>query len=135
MGALIMFASWYNHLYIAQISTIQKRVSISQKNMTAPNTDNAGNNCPAEALLKTLSGKWKPQIFKLATAGPLRFNTLLRQLEGSNKQSLAVALKELTDASILDKNILQHKPLHVAYSLTEKGKLMIPIFLELENLL
>lgn len=103
--------------------------------MTAPNTDNADDNCPAQALLKTLSGKWKPQLFKLSTIAPLRFNNLLRQLEGSNKQSLSTALKELADAGILSKQVLKLKPLHVEYSLTEKGKLMIPVFLQLEGLI
>ncbi|WP_310587886.1 winged helix-turn-helix transcriptional regulator [Emticicia agri] len=42
--------------------------------------------CPAQLLLKLLSGKWKPEIFRLAVIGPLRFSNLLRRLEGSNKQ-------------------------------------------------
>jgi DNA-binding HxlR family transcriptional regulator len=53
------------------------------------------NGCPAEGLLKMLSGKWKPQIFRLALDNPVRFNALLRQMEGSNKQSVAVALKAI----------------------------------------
>ncbi len=90
--------------------------------------------CPAETLLKLLSGKWKPQIFKLALEGPLRFNSLLRQLEGSNKQSIAVALKELEEQGLLDKTIIKLKPLHIEYNLSEKGKTMIPVFMQLENL-
>ncbi|MFY8108245.1 MAG: winged helix-turn-helix transcriptional regulator [Bacteroidia bacterium] len=90
--------------------------------------------CPAETLLKLLSGKWKPQIFKLAVEGPLRFNSLLRQLEGSNKQSVAVALKELEEQGLLDKTIIKLKPLHIEYNLSEKGKTMIPVFKQLENL-
>jgi DNA-binding HxlR family transcriptional regulator len=90
--------------------------------------------CPAETLLKLLSGKWKPQIFKLAVEGPLRFNSLLRQLEGSNKQSVAVALKELEEQGLLDKTIIKLKPLHIEYNLSEKGKTMIPVFMQLENL-
>lgn len=90
--------------------------------------------CPAETLLKLLSGKWKPQIFKLAVEGPLRFNSLLRQLEGSNKQSIAVALKELEEQGLLDKTIIKLKPLHIEYNLSEKGKTMIPVFQQLENL-
>lgn len=93
------------------------------------------NNCPAEGLLKMLSGKWKPQIFRLATEGSVRFNTLLRQLEGSNKQSLAVALKELEAHELLQKNIITQKPLHIEYTLTEKGQALIPVFLQLENAL
>lgn len=49
------------------------------------------NSCPAEGLLKLLSGKWKPQIFRIALDGPVRFSSLLRQIKGSNKQSIAVA--------------------------------------------
>lgn len=91
------------------------------------------NSCPAEYLLKILSGKWKPQIFRLALDGPIRFNTLLRQIEGSNKQSIAVALKELEEQSLLEKTIIQQKPLHIEYMLTEKGRTLIPVFQQLEH--
>lgn len=90
--------------------------------------------CPAESLLKTLSGKWKLQIFKLAVEGPLRFSQLLKQLEGSNKQSVAVALKELETDGLLHKKIIQEKPLHIEYSITEKGKDLIGIFEQIEKL-
>jgi len=33
--------------------------------------------CPAQGLLKSLSGKWKPEIFRLAVEAPLRFSSLL----------------------------------------------------------
>lgn len=92
------------------------------------------NNCPAEGLLKQLSGKWKPQIFRLATIAPLRFNTLLRQIDGSNKQSIAVALKELEEQGLLEKVIVKEKPLHIEYHLSEKGKSLIPVFHQLEIL-
>ena len=92
------------------------------------------NSCPAEGLLKTLSGKWKPQIFRLALEGPIRFNSLLRQIKGSNKQSIAVALKELEEQNLLEKTIVKLKPLHIEYNLSEKGKLLIPVFRQLENL-
>ena len=90
--------------------------------------------CPAEQLLKQLSGKWKPQIFRLALSEPVRFNTLLRQLEGSSKQSIATALKELEEQELLDRTVVKLKPLHIEYVLSEKGKSLIPIFLQLENL-
>ncbi|REA57396.1 transcriptional regulator [Dyadobacter luteus] len=90
--------------------------------------------CPAELLLKQLSGKWKPQIFRLALSEPVRFNTLLRQLEGSNKQSIATALKELEEQGLLDRTVIKLKPLHIEYILSEKGRTMVPIFLQLENL-
>ncbi len=90
--------------------------------------------CPAEQLLKTLSGKWKPQIFRIAQEGPIRFNLLLRQIEGSNKQSIAVALRELEEQELLEKIIIKEKPLHIEYHLSERGKSLIPIFRQLEFL-
>ena len=102
--------------------------------MTIKNNIENENNCPAEGLLKMLSGKWKPQIFRIALDGSIRFNTLLRQIEGSNKQSIAVALKELEEQGILDKVTIKLKPLHIEYNLSEKGKLLIPIFRQLESL-
>jgi len=90
--------------------------------------------CPAENLLKMLSGKWKLQIFRLAVTHPVRFNTLLKQLEGSNKQSLSVALKEMEEDDLLSKEIVSQKPLHIAYHLTDKARTLIPVFLQLEKL-
>ena len=92
------------------------------------------NSCPAEGFLKLLSGKWKPQIFKLALDGSVRFSSLLRDIEDSNKQSIAVALKELEEQGLLEKITVQLKPLHIEYNLSEKGKSLIPVFRQLEML-
>lgn len=102
--------------------------------MTAKNNSENEINCPAEGLLKLLSGKWKPQIFRLALDGSIRFNSLLRQIEGSNKQSIATALKELEEQGILEKVTIKLKPLHIEYHLSEKGKSLIPVFRQLESL-
>jgi len=89
--------------------------------------------CPAQALLKLLSGKWKPEIFRLAVNSPLRFSSLLRQIEGSNKQTLSVALKELEEVGFLQKVVIKEKPLHIEYYLTEHAKALIPVFEQLES--
>lgn len=95
-------------------------------------TTEKNNECPAEGLLKLLSGKWKPQIFLLASNGPVRFNQLLKEIEGSNKQSVAVALRELEENGLLEKEIVSQKPLHIEYSLSQKGESLIPVFRQLE---
>lgn len=91
--------------------------------------------CPAQSLLKQLSGKWKPEIFRLALGGPLRFNSLLKQIKGSNKQSLATALSTLEEMELLQKVTVSEKPLHIEYHLTERGKQLVPIFQQLEGML
>lgn len=90
--------------------------------------------CDAEKLLKLLSGKWKPQIFKLAVAGPLRFSNLLREIPGSNKQSLSVALNELVEENILEKIVVKQKPLHIEYLFTDRGRSLLSVFHNLEAL-
>lgn len=100
----------------------------TKKNIESPET------CPAQALLKQLSGKWKPEIFRLAVDSPLRFSNLLRQIEGSNRQTLSVALKELEEAGLLQKVVIKEKPLHIEHNLTDYGKALIPVFKHLESL-
>jgi len=103
--------------------------------MTTKKTEEQTETCPARGLLKLLAGKWKPEIFRLAVANPVRFNGLLRQLEGSNKQSVATALKELEESGLLNRVVINQKPLHVEYSLTERGQALIPVFEQLEGLM
>ena len=102
--------------------------------MTMQNIPISEENCPAEGLLKQLSGKWKPQIFRLALEGPLRFNALLRRLPGSNKQSVASALREMEEAGLLTKTLIRQKPLHIEYTLSEKGRSLVRVFLTLEDM-
>ena len=120
---------------MVQISGDENRQSISQKNMTTDLSVGGDENCPAEYLLKLLTGKWKPQLFKLAVAGPLRFNQLLRQLPGSNKQSLATALRELEESGVLIREVVKQKPLHIEYHLSVKGFVLIEVFEKLEGIL
>jgi DNA-binding HxlR family transcriptional regulator len=98
------------------------------------NTVDDQQQCPAENLLKQLSGKWKLQIFKIAATGPVRFSALLRQLPESNKQAIATALREMEDQHLLQKNIVRLKPLHIEYTLSERAKSLITIFKQLENI-
>lgn len=103
--------------------------------MTTPNDQDKEDICPVEKLLKLLSGKWKSRIFRLAVENPVRFNSLLRQLEGSNKQSLSLALKDMESNGLLIKHVVKEKPLHIEYYLSDKGKQLVPIFDQLESIL
>lgn len=89
--------------------------------------------CPAEELLKSLGGKWKVHILHLTKDMPKRFSDYMRLLQGANKQSLSVALKELEEDNYLSKVIVSDKPLHIEYSLTERAKLVIPVLEKLHQ--
>lgn len=96
-------------------------------------TPTEGPDCPAEAALRSISGKWKPRVLRFAMDGPLRFNQLLRDLPGSSKQALTEALRELEADGLLRRDVVRLKPLHVEYHLTEQGRALLPILKGLEG--
>lgn len=102
--------------------------------MNTEPASSANQGCPAEETLRSVSGKWKPMILKLAVEAPLRFNTLLKQLPGSNKESLSNALKDLEESGILIKETIRLKPLHIEYRLSEKGLSIVPVLKSIEAL-
>lgn len=102
--------------------------------MTTQKLNDNDNTCPAQAKLKMVAGKWKPEILRLAVEQPLRFSSLLRHLKGSNKQAIAAALKDLEETGLLEKVIVKQKPLHIEYYLTKQGHSLIPILHQLENI-
>lgn len=102
--------------------------------MTTKNLTNDNETCPAQGFLKLLAGKWKPEIFRLAAESPVRFSSLLRQIQGSNKQTLSVALRELEEVGLLERVVIKQKPLHIEYYLTEKGKSLVPVLKQLEGM-
>lgn len=102
--------------------------------MTTNNLNENDGTCPAQAMLKLVAGKWKPEILRLAVEQPLRFSSLLRTLKGSNKQAIAAALKELEETGLLEKVVIKQKPLHIEYYLTKQGHALIPVLQQLENI-
>jgi len=91
-------------------------------------------NCPKEFLLKMLTGKWKPCIFRYAIQGPVRFGQIIKLLPEATRQSLTKALRELEESNILERKVIKLKPLHVEYNLTELGLEFVPIFKAVDEL-
>ena len=96
--------------------------------------NNLSLHCPREYLLKMLTGKWKPCIFRYAVEGPVRFSQILKLLPDASRQALTNALRELEESEILECKVIRQKPLHVEYHLTELGIEFIPIFKAVEEL-
>ncbi len=90
--------------------------------------------CPASGLLKSLSGKWKADIFRLSIETPVRFSKLQQQLPNASRQSLSVALRGLEEEGLISRVVIKEKPLNVEYHLTEKGRSLTTVFEQLEQL-
>lgn len=88
--------------------------------------------CPAEQALRSISGKWKPRILRAAAKAPVRFNQLLRDIPESNKQAITNALRELETDALLQRTVVQQKPLHVEYTLTDQGHTIVGLLRAME---
>ena len=86
-------------------------------------------NCPVTSLLIMLQGKWKFQIiYEMCIKDPIRFGELRKNIEGINNTMLTSSLRELEKDGLISRIQFNEIPPHVEYSLTEKGKGLMPVF-------
>lgn len=78
--------------------------------------------CGVEKTLKILGSKWTTLILHNLFAGKMRFGELQRSMKGISPKTLSERLQVLEKEGIIRKKIFAEIPLHVEYSLTEKGK-------------
>lgn len=72
--------------------------------------------------IKIIGSKWTILILRDLCEGTKRFGELQRSLEGISPKTLSLRLQQLEKDGIVVKKIFPEVPLHVEYSLTEKGK-------------
>jgi DNA-binding HxlR family transcriptional regulator len=88
--------------------------------------------CPAETALALIADKWKANIvMTLALGAPSRFLALRRALGNVHHTSLARSLRELESSGIVRRTAFAGRPLHVEYELTDHGRDLVPILLDL----
>jgi len=81
-----------------------------------------------EYTMNTIAGKWKLVIlWHIYDNEIIRFNELMRSVDGITHKMLSNQLKELVKDDIIHKEIYKEVPPKVEYSLTQKGKTLIPI--------
>ncbi|WP_027088565.1 winged helix-turn-helix transcriptional regulator [Thomasclavelia saccharogumia] len=90
--------------------------------------------CPVHRTLNILNGKWKTHIiFELCKHDSLRFGELKKLIPKITNSMLTSTLKDLEELGIIDREQFNEIPPHVEYSLTSKGKELIPIFVEISK--
>ncbi|MFZ3070123.1 MAG: helix-turn-helix domain-containing protein [Anaerolineaceae bacterium] len=82
---------------------------------------------------KQLSGKWKLIILWKLSKGTMRFTVLHRELETITESTLAQQLKQLEEDDLVCRRSYNEIPPRVEYSLSQKGKTLIPLLLETER--
>ena len=85
-------------------------------------------NCAVDATMSVIEGRWKTVILcKLFMNGPMRFNQLMKSIDGVSPRILTKQLKELESDGIIRRVSYQEIPPRVEYSITEKGETLAPI--------
>ncbi len=84
--------------------------------------------CPLEYGLTTFGGKWKSRIICILSANEtLRYSELRKEMYNITDAVLAATLKDLIEEEIVSRKSYDEIPPRVEYSLTEKGKSVVPI--------
>ena len=78
--------------------------------------------------LSLISGKYKMTIsYVLAEFGVVRFNEMKKYIEKISYKTLSATLKELEADKLVHREEYPQIPPKVEYSLTERGKSLVPI--------
>lgn len=92
-----------------------------------------GYNCPVEATIDLIGGKYKAVILWHLMGGCLRYSELHRRVPNATDKMLAQQLRELEADGLISRKVYPVVPPKTEYSLTEFGKTLTPILDELCN--
>ena len=90
-------------------------------------------NCPIRNVLSRVGDKWSMLVlFTLENNNSQRFKELQRNIPDISQKMLATTLKMLEGDGLIHREVFPEVPPRVEYSLTEKGKSLLPL---IDNLL
>lgn len=82
--------------------------------------------------MEILSGKWKIQIIAvLLFKGKRRFMDLLREVDGIAAKMLSKELQDLELNQLVSRTVLQTKPITVEYEITQYGRTLEKVVVEI----
>jgi len=78
-------------------------------------------NCPTRFALDRIADKWSVLILGALGREPLRFNRLLREIEGISQKVLSQTLKRLERDGLVTRTVFATVPVTVEYAVTPLG--------------
>jgi DNA-binding HxlR family transcriptional regulator len=87
--------------------------------------------CPVGSCAEIISGKWTILVIRDLADSNRRFCELERSLEGISPRTLSLRLRALEECGIVDRHTYPEVPPRVEYTLTEKGRALIPVIEEM----
>jgi DNA-binding HxlR family transcriptional regulator len=89
--------------------------------------------CSVEAALSVIGGIWKPVILFHLLERKMRFGELSRLVPNATQRMLTLQLRELEADRVITRTVYAEVPPRVEYSLTELGKTLEPVLLNLRD--
>jgi DNA-binding HxlR family transcriptional regulator len=86
-----------------------------------------GRGCPVEVTIETLRGRWTPLIIGEFRHGERTYSELRDGLPALSDKVLSDRLHQLTEAGVLDRHRTAAWPPRVTYSLTDRGRELVPV--------
>lgn len=84
--------------------------------------------CPLEYGLELFGGKWKSRVICVLNGmGTLRYSEIRKEMLNVTDAVLAATLKELIRDDLVSRRQYDEIPPRVEYTLTERGKSVVPI--------
>jgi len=91
-------------------------------------------NCPIDNSLKIVGKKFTMHILRnMILLKQKRFNEFLKSIEEISTKTLSIRLREMEEGNLIIRKIIDRRPLQIEYSLTEKGKALEPILVQMAN--
>ena len=90
-------------------------------------------NCPVEATLDLIGGKYKALILWHLSERKLRFSELRKVITTATPKMLTQQLRELESQALIHREVFAVVPPKVEYSLTEMGKSLMPILVAMRD--
>ena len=84
-------------------------------------------NCPVEATLSLIGGKYKPLILWRLADRPLHYMELQRRIPSATPKMLSQQLRDLDQCGMVHREVIPEKPPKTVYSLTTFGESIIPV--------
>ncbi|MDR2038863.1 MAG: helix-turn-helix transcriptional regulator [Bacteroidales bacterium] len=83
--------------------------------------------CGIKITMEVIGGKWKSCILEALDKRPMRPSELHRNFTDASSRVIDQQLKELEFHGMIKKIIFAELPPHSEYSITEKGKTLLPV--------
>lgn len=89
--------------------------------------------CPGARCFELLGRKWTAYLIWALIEGPRRFGELREHTPGLTDRMLTVRLRSLEAAGIVTRRQYAEIPVRVEYALTEQGRGLAPVIVEMER--